>query len=231
MNPTDSEPSNLVNHGRRRFARGGLAVPVVLGSLASKPVLGAEVPYICSISGQMSGNTSMPRDLQFDCNTLGRSPGYWKSKNGVKAWVGYQAGELEASKQGCACPAMKKPGTTFQAAFGVNAFRHLNCEVYDARQGFPTDSGTKEATMLQVLMTGGGLNDSALKALGRAAVASLLNASSPTYRSSYPLTPQQVIDMFRAVYLPGGTYPIPGSTVSWNADQVKDYFESLYGAL
>ena len=54
-------------------------------------------------------------------------------------------------------------------------------------------------TLLQVLsLQGGGLN-----ALGRHTVAALLNAASANV--NYNLTPQQVIDMFNAVF-PGGDY-------------------------
>jgi len=80
------------------------------------------------------------------------------------------------------------------------------------------------ATLLQVLQTGGGLNDKDIAALGRAAVASLLNAAN--FAPDYPLTGKQVIDMFNAV-CNGGVYQINDSTF-WNADQVKTYFESLY---
>jgi hypothetical protein len=61
-------------------------------------------------------------------------------------------------------------------------------------------------------------------ALGRAAVASLLNAyaSAP----DYPLTPAEVVAMFNAVYA-GGTYPI-NPTSSWTTAQVMTYFQSLY---
>ncbi len=79
--------------------------------------------------------------------------------------------------------------------------------------------------MLQVLRAGGG----GLKPLARAAVASLLNASSPSYSSSYPLTPLEVIRLFKGVYQ-GGMVLVNGS-VYWNGNQVKDYFESLYGGL
>jgi hypothetical protein len=75
-----------------------------------------------------------------------------------------------------------------------------------------------------VLQTGGGLNDTDIAALGRAAVASLLNAAH--FGTEYPLTGKQVIDMFNAV-CNGGTYPINDS-VSWAAGDVKKYFESLY---
>ena len=46
------------NQQRRRFTKGGLAAPVVLATLASKPVLGASFSYHCTVSGKLSGNTS-----------------------------------------------------------------------------------------------------------------------------------------------------------------------------
>jgi hypothetical protein len=46
-----------VNESRRRLTKAGLAVPAVLGTLASKPVLAA-VPWKCTVSGQVSGNVS-----------------------------------------------------------------------------------------------------------------------------------------------------------------------------
>ena len=91
----------------------------------------------------------------------------------------------------------------------------------------PSDTGFASgvpATLLQVLETGGGLNDTDIAALGRAAVASLLNAAK--FAPDYPLTCKQVIDMFNDV-CNGGDYTINGS-VSWTASQVKTYFESLY---
>lgn len=215
MHDTRTEGDSPVDPSRRRFTRGGFAAPVVLGSLVSKPVLGAGVPYICSISGKMSGNTSAPRHRDVQCDMLGRSPGYWKTHTG---WVGYERGDGK-------CPA--PTGTTFNDAFGVDAFRSKfkdgECTVHESSGLYP--AGSKPATMLQVLQTGGG----GVQSLGRAAVASLLNASSPAYSSSYPLTASEVIRMFRGVYQ-GGTVLVNGS-VYWNSEQVKAYFESLYGGL
>ena len=104
--------------------------------------------------------------------------------------------------------------------FFADVFRCNNGVVGD------TSSGTSPATLLQVLNTGGGLNDTDIFALGRAAVASRLNALQ--FAGTYPLTPQKVTDMFNAV-CNGGTYQV-NATTSWNASQVKAYFESLYGA-
>lgn len=225
---TAQEQARLLS--RRRFTRAGAAAPVVLGSLISKPVLasGDSPPYNCTISGQMSGNmSSHPNTV--DCKTLGRSPGYWKNHPFPS---GFTAGDLPAAN--CSFTGLVK-GTTFNGfTMGTsvlgNAFKRSAsggaCLVIDAREAaYGAISNSSKATMLQVLNTGGGLNDSSLKALGRATVASLLN--SVAFAPTYPLTPAQVIAMFNAVFM-GGTYPV-NPTTSWNADQVKAYFESLYG--
>jgi len=70
-----------VDEQRRRLSKGGLVAPIVLGTLLSRPVLGA-APYNCTMSGQMSGNTSSHGD-PVDCSTLGLSPGYYKNHD---AW-------------------------------------------------------------------------------------------------------------------------------------------------
>lgn len=219
---------------RRRFTRAGAAAPVVLGSLISTPVLatGDRPPYNCTISGQMSGNVSQ-KPTTPDCKVLGKSPGYWKNHSGWPS--GVTRGSLPSTT--CAFTAEAPAGTRFglTSAGGstfVDAFRYkamgsgssAECKVLDLGDtGFSTV--TAKATLLQVLHTEGGLNDTTYKALGRAAVASLLNALA--FTPTYPLSAKQVIDMFNAVYN-GGTYQVNASTF-WNAGQVKNYFESLYG--
>lgn len=80
------------------------------------------------------------------------------------------------------------------------------------------------ATMLQVLST----TDANEKfRLGRAVVASLLNASRPGLPGTdYPVTTQTIIAMFNATF-DGGTYPV-NSTTSWDRALVIWYLESLY---
>lgn len=218
---------------RRKFARAGVAAPVVLGSLVSKPVLatgtGDRPPYHCTISGKMSGNFSAHPDT-VNCKTLGRSPGYWKTHAG---WPGgLTPGSLP--KNDCSFYSSQPAGTYFDGlsvggASFTNAFRRKSvssvCEVIDRRQSaWSTTLG--KATLLQVLSTGGGVNDTELKALGRATVASLLN--SIAFAPTYPLTPAKVINMFNAVAPSGGKVQI-NATTWWDAAQVKAYFESLYG--
>ncbi len=64
-----------VNESRRRFGKSGLAASGMLITLASRPVLGAEVCK--SPSGFLSGNLSTHGAPPI-CE--GRSPGYWKTR-------------------------------------------------------------------------------------------------------------------------------------------------------
>lgn len=84
---------------------------------------------------------------------------------------------------------------------------------YDPTDLFSTvfDDAFPGLTLLQVLEQGGG----GLNALGRHTVAALLNAASPDV--DYPLTVQEVIDAFNAVY--------PGTDEAY--EDLKDDFEDL----
>jgi len=221
-------PDAPVSMGRRRFARG--VAPVLLGSVASTPALaGDTLPYHCTISGKLSGNTSVPRDAT-PCNELGKSPDYWKTQAWPSPLVN---GILPTDSKGRAqcfntdLVSRTAGGTRFNGytAEGSTLARSFVCKggvIYDEQQGFP--GGSTAASMLQVINTGGELNDTALKALGRATVATLCNAYR--FAPNFPLRPKQVVDMFNAVRL-GGTYTV-SPTVSMNRDQVRAYFQSLY---
>ncbi|MGQ3054040.1 MAG: hypothetical protein ACT6S0_19855 [Roseateles sp.] len=216
-----------VNASRRRFAKSGAAAPVVLGSLLSKPALALQ-PYNCTISGQMSGNTS-PRPGAVNCKTIGRSPGYWKT-NGT-----WPTGTLKGNSPTSSCSFGGSKGTNFNGftsggATLIDAFRYKsessNCNCYGLRDSpFSTCSSTNKASMLQVLNTPGGLNDTMIYALGRSTVATILNALA--FGPDYPVTAAQAIRMFNAVAPLGGKYQV-NATVSWDANQVLTYFQSLY---
>jgi hypothetical protein len=216
-----------VNASRRNFAKSGAAAPVVLGSLLSKPALAIQ-PYNCTISGQMSGNTSA-RPNAVNCKTLGKSPGYWKT-NG--AWP---TGVTKGNSPAANCSFGGSKGTNFNGfssggATLMDAFRYRAdtsaCNCYGLRDpAFTTCQSTFKASMLQVLNTPGGLNDTMIYALGRATVATILNALS--VGPDYPITAAQAIKMFNAVAPLNGRYQV-NSTVSWDANQVLTYFQSLY---
>lgn len=267
--PIESNTENTlpqVDEKRRRLAKGGLAAPIVLGTLLSRPVLGA-APYNCTISGQLSGNVSS-HGTPINCKTLGLSPGFWKNRSSwpspyiygapVEGQCPVDASSTAAATVGTRFNQASALGSTFLDMFHCVAITETKtqttttngqclkwkkgvCTTYEqitsttttkvqtgsevVDPSDPRFSSGVPATLLQVLQTGGGLNDTAIAALGRAAVASLLNAANTA--PDYPITCKQVIDMFNAV-CKGGVYPVNDS-VSWNAVQVKTYFESLYG--
>lgn len=196
--PTAGQPDAL----RRKIAKAGLAAPVVLATLASKPVLGA-APYNCTISGQMSGNTSS-HGTPGTC-AIGYSPGYWKNHTNPGDW-----------------PTIL-PNAAFNTVF-ADAYWWTPQNMNAVNLCMPQDQSCQpNPTFLQVLSSTGGSTPNN-PALARAAVASYLNAYK--FAPNYALTPAEVVAMFNSVYS-GGTYPI-NPTTSWNADQVKTYFESLY---
>ena len=230
--------SEAVDLRRRRFARGGLAAPVVMTTLASKPVLGADIPYLCTVSGQMSGNVSHP-DRRADCSMLGQPPSYWQSSS--SAWPGpYVRGELESKKDdskndtnksvdgtaskgadsACRIPVIKN-GTAFVEVFGVQ-FWSDDCKLLEPSE--VRSPSAKPAALLRVLMSEGEVNDSPFKALARAAAASLLNAAAAKGR--YPLSEAAVVNYYRDAVLLQSVRITP--TVQWSPEQLKAYFESLY---
>lgn len=227
MEPPKLPPASArVSASRRQFAKAGAAAPVVLGSLLSKPALATQ-PYNCTISGQMSGNAS-PRPGKVDCKTLGKSPGFWKNN------AGWPTGTIKGTLPGSTCSFATK-GTVFggfaSGGFAlVDAFRYKaeasGCNTYGMRDpAFGSCATSSKATLLQVLNTPGGLNDTMIYALGRATVATILNALS--IGPDYPVSVAQAIKMFNAVCPAGGRYQV-NSTISWDDNQVMAYFQSLY---
>jgi hypothetical protein len=206
QDPIASESRPKINEQRRRLAKGGLAAPIVIGTLLSRPVLGA-APHNCTISGQMSGNVST-HGTPVDCNTLGRSPGYWK-ENGVPAQTGIVFNTVFADAYSFK---QKNPTTVVLAKPGEAGF-------------------AANPTLLHVLQSAVGMRPNFnYPALGRAAVACYLNAlyGAPGNLPwpDFPLKPSDVVEMFNAVYA-GGSYQV-NPTTSWNATQVETYFKSLY---
>lgn len=214
-----------VDASRRRFAKAGAATPVVLGSLLSKPALATQ-PYNCTISGQMSGNTST-RPGAVNCKAIGKSPGYWKN---ATTWP---AGTLKGNSPTASCSFSGNKGTVFGGFTSggqtlIDAFRFKAeasaCNTYGLRDS-AFGSCTSKSTLLQVLNAPGGLNDTMIYALGRSTVATILNALN--IGPDYPITVAQAIKMFNAVAPLGGKYQV-NTTVFWDADQVMAYFQSLY---
>jgi hypothetical protein len=232
MQHSELPSSDLPDPGRRRFTRGGLVAPVVLGSLISKPVLGQTIPYVCTVSGQMSGNVSAPRDLNANC-AIGQSTAYWIGSDPYTVnnfWPGnLDRGNLKKNQ-----PDQKADsGTLFSGTTSIatsttttGLFAQTSTSSTSSSSSFAgtfmTGDGKDAATMLQVLMkvTSNTTNGE----LGQIAMTSLLNALAQPAR--YPVSASQVVAMFNAVQN-GGTYVVNGYD-GWNKDKVMTYLRKLY---
>ena len=212
-----------VDSSRRRFARIGLSGSVVLGSLVSKPVLGA-VPYHCTVSGQVSGNLSRP-GLAAAC-VLGQSPTAWHN---APSWAPYlDKGTQPSSNCGFNLPQQR--GTNFNGYTTGGGVPALIAAYFNEVTGSGpseacsvtlTANTTNAATMLQVLAS---TNTGEKFDLGRVVVTSLLNAAS--LGIGYPVTSHTIIAMFNATF-GGGSYPVT-TTNSWSRTRVIEYLQSLY---
>ncbi|MEE4238978.1 MAG: hypothetical protein V2I51_19840 [Anderseniella sp.] len=221
-----------VNEQRRRLTKGGLAAPVVLGTLLSRPVLGA-APHNCTISGQLSGNVST--HLQGICAELGSSPETW-----LATWPWGQNSDfynpsrnnLAGARNFTATP--NSLGTRF-----ANAYRSRDVDGDDTNDSrvptvlevllgyvpnYDTSFGYSGINPDFELRVRSGFSDSGFE-LGKEAIAAYLNAI--TFAPDFPLTGPQVVAMFNAVVVTGGTYPV-SPTVNWDASQVLAYFQSLH---
>lgn len=222
MKQTNLDPSAPSDPGRRRFTRGGLAAPVLLGTLASKPILG-HAGFACAPSNTPSGNASA-RGNQAPCNTRGLPPTSWLSNTSWPAQI--QRGVLGGGNT--PNPSIKAEGTPFPHPFasantiiGITAYSTATAsQLADA---FKIESGQDPATMLQVLMKRAQLRGGASLDLGEATVASLLNAF---WFPSYPVSAGQIIAMFNAANA-GIPYRVGGMFDWYQADILK-YFQSLY---
>ncbi len=216
--PEQPDRPNLL---RRRLARGGLAGTVVLGSLISKPVLGApglSVPQHCTISGQMSGNMSPRVGDDVLCSSLGLSPSAWRDNPSWPAAV--TRGDLPVVTTPPSFPyPFANIGTLFNAFSGLStSFRYNNAGVVANN----TSLATRAASIRQVLAT---TNAGAAFVFGREAAAAVLNSFGTV--GAYPLTTAQVVAMYNAVHTGAGTYPV-NATTNWTRAQVQAYWQQLH---
>lgn len=189
----------LADPTRRRLTQAGLAAPVVLATLASKNALAA-TPYNCTVSGMLSGNTSS-HGTPVPCNTLGVSPGCWKSPHVCGTASTYSNTRW---------PGPYKPSTPFKTAFS----------------SYPAGFDTK--TMLQGLSTGGGGNIAFARAAIASLLNSLRFA--PDYPLS-PDQVQKLFNATcnGGTITLSNVFPGITGTTAWGMSDVKKYFESLYG--
>lgn len=239
----DSATPGGVSNARRRFIRSGPAAATVLvGTLASKPVLGQSVPYLCTLSGQTSGNLSPAtnRDATPVCSSLGSPPSTWCQPN-----KGWPASVSRGTVPTCTTtrtrykttytwnpkvPSLSSGsvfnGLTFSGVQFINAF--YTVPTNDTKSIRKDGGASAWPTTLLELLSNTSTGDERLN-LGRAAAANLLNALAANGdQYKFPLTPAQVITMFNAV-CNGAEFQI-NATKRWTRTQVLQYFQALYSS-
>jgi hypothetical protein len=195
----DQDTRPKIDEQRRRLTKGGLAAPIVIGTLLSRPVLG-DAPHHCTISGQVSGNMST-HDQSTLCSSLGSSPSVWANSS-PSSWPG----------------SLTNSGTPLLFNLAPSSTNPKFADVYT--------KGGADATVLEVLKGEVTVKpgSAATVELGKEAVAAYLNAADQT---KYPITQQEVVAMFNTVVVTGGMY-VYSSSVSMNATQVLTFFQSLH---
>ena len=230
QSPDRTQPPPKIDPLRRRFAKGGLAAPVVVGSLLSRPVLG-ETFHNCTMSGQMSGNVSTHE--QGICATLGTGGTVPDRLNSWPSWPD-QTDFYNSSRKGFAY-ARAFPNTPFSSQIRFeNAYKVME-----------KGSFVRNATVLEVLLGEvpnynndgtfyGRSSDFELIALrpnrasldfGKETIVTYLNAAS-NY-PNFPLTKGEVVAIFNSIATTGQYVPVGGAT-PWNSVRVLEYFQSLH---
>jgi hypothetical protein len=205
-----------INEQRRRLAKVGLAAPVVMGTLLSRPVLGA--PYHnCTISGQLSGNTSTHE--QAETCAIGVGPITWRDRT---TWT-----NTSPLTPDTLLKAAMVNGKTFELAYKKKSRTNASVTtmyLVGTGTGGADDVTLKDVLTLPAWPGGNGMDAPINPALGKAAIANTLNAL--VIGTTFPLKPEQVIDMFNQTH-PTGTYQV-NDTLFWDAASVLAYFITLY---
>lgn len=205
--PNVQPPVGQPNAVRRKIAKGTLAAPVILATLASKPVLAA-APWRCTISGQVSGNMSGHESET--CDQLGRSPTYWQSN----PWPDCDAFFTHCGDAGALTARLFKD-TPHGMSIGLFA------------DAFNNELNAAKATAVEVLE--GKTTPTTAYAttrLGQEAVAALLNALQ--FGTAYPIPSADVITIFNAIATTG-SYATEFGAV-WHEPDVYNYFAMLHDA-
>jgi hypothetical protein len=172
--------------GRRRFLGGATATGLVAFTVVGRPAWANG----CSLSAQMSGNTSAQMDSE-PCGGEGLSPGFWK--NHTSDWH-----------------SEFPPSMLFASAFGVNAFS--GSTLYDVISLQASRDKDSSGDFFETSKSSGSSEEqtnwakkqaqynNALRTLGMHAVAALQNAASPL---RYDLTVTEVQLSFEKAYNSG----------------------------
>ncbi len=201
---TSNSKSEQPNVMRRRLTKGGLATPVVLASLASKPVLAdfnLGVPWNCTLSGQLSGNMSGHENET--CT------------QGSTNIAGLQADYPDPGQGASTIKALLTPELTEDLIFYIGSSDTLTL-----------DSQHPAATINQVLTKN---TSDPETSYAQMALVILLNARVHSDTHLYPLTKSQAINLYVAA-CKQQNFVDTNPNINWSYEQVKAYLDLLYPA-
>jgi hypothetical protein len=214
-----SFPNAPIDGGRRRLVRGVGGGAGVLLAVSAKTALGGTTGSgTCqSPSAAMSGNAS-PKPTNSTCSG-GCSPGYWVQPKHSGNWP----------TAGCVFPTFKNItvidcSTTYSNIKSAD-IKDQGTLLTSAFPGAPSGIGMWYALNSPTDTATFGTKGQLLRHLS----AAWLNAGYfKTGSQLYPITRQQLTDMWNAVKF-GGTYcPTSSCTSGWTADQVVSYISGMY---
>lgn len=244
MDKPEFAPPKLPDEKRRNLVRGGLAAPIVLGTLVSKQALGGGASYGCSVSGKWSGGSSHGTTTP-DCH-VGKSCEEVQTacKNGghpyikgscVKNYTGgdkvYWDGNNDAKMYLC--------GVTMGQLFGNNnsrCYRKYKSSSYGGGGHWEmcdsSASGRIEMSCYEGLFLDNTCNDpkgSQHADLCREAVCAYYNAQN--YQTlGYPCNTTQVIGMANDCFSYGKVYlskyfAVSDTAAYWTTDECIAFFK------
>ena len=211
MDQVNKQNEPAPNGLRRKLFRGVPAGFGVLLAVQAKTALGTAICQ--SPSAMMSGNTS-PRPGGGTTCSGGLSPGYWKVPQHFGSWAPAGATypmfkdivvECASGLTGLTLATIKTPGTLVSTVLpGASV---------------PSTTGIWAVLAFPGSFTGGQLM--------RHLIAAWLNAGY--FGAAYPVTRQQVLDMWNATKA-GGTYCPTGitCTIPWTSTDVINYISGMY---
>lgn len=219
---------------RRRLIKGGFAAPVVLTTLASKPVLGAAT-HNCTISGQLSGNIST--HIQGTCTLLGKSPQHYGAMLPVN-WPN-AVNDFLVPSTGFERIFLQTPNSLPPISRFVDAYEMIKISggpvppvgtvtfatVRSVLVGYPIDPYGNIRVGWELRVKSGFYSNITL---GSEAIAAYMNAYDATNNPDYPLTPVQVVSMFNAVVSTSSPGYLIAPGVYWSAVNVLNYWQSLH---
>lgn len=240
MDKPELTPPRLPDEKRRQLVRGGLAAPIVLGTLASKQALGGGASYGCSVSGKWSGGS-----------THGTAPNCKIGKSCVEVQTACKGGGHPTIKGNCTKRDRDKVhwdpnnhekfdycGTTIHTLLGYNHncfYRNKRDDgswEMNRRVSWDRDKCKKMSAYEVLFLDRGCTTDSSLikhAELGREAVCAYYNAQN-FQPSGYPCNTSQVVGMTNDCLLYGKVYlskhfAVADRSAYWTTDEVIAFFK------